>query len=403
MERKKTSTPGLRYRTRADGTRVPIWCARPDAIKAGFPIKTSNLSETPPELLAVRCQRLWAEMLDFLGRPDRPFRFDGTIRSVLDLYTGHKDSPFHKLKPSSRHPYESYIYKLRRAHGATRLRDVTGLDVMRWHEVWREPIEEGGAPRLAAAAMCIRVLQGSLNWALVCGYKECQDLRGVISLLRLPGPMPREHAPDAQAIELARAAAHKLGRPRAALAYAIQFEVSARQWDVIGQWVPLSDPRPSSIIWQSEKWLGLTWAAIDENMILSFTPTKTEKTTHKQVQIDLSLCPMVMEELALIPVDERVGPMIINEQTGRPYRREQFQWLWRQVRDRANLSPKLWNRDIRAGAITEGGMAGASADDRAKLAAHSPKMTKSVYDRDVLVSANRVAEARRAFREKSEK
>jgi hypothetical protein len=46
-------------------------------------------------------------------------------------------------------------------------------------------------------------------------------------------------------------------------------------------------------------------------------------------------------------------------------------------------------------------MAGASADDRAKMAGHSqPHVTRRVYDRDVLIGANRVAEARKAFREK---
>ena len=37
----------------------------------------------------------------------------------------------------------------------------------------------------------------------------------------------------------------------------------------------------------------------------------------------------------------------------------------------------------------------------AKLAGHAgPKMTRRVYDRDVLIASNRVAEARAKFREK---
>ncbi len=136
-------------------------------------------------------------------------------------------------------------------------------------------------------------------------------------------------------------------------------------------------------------------------MVLTLTPTKTEKTTAKRTHIDLKLCPMVVDELALIPPESRTGPLIINENTGFPYGEVAFQRAWRMVRDRAGLSPKLWNRDIRAGGITEGGEAGASSDDRAKLAGHSSRnMTRSVYDRDVLAGSNRVAMARAAFRER---
>lgn len=79
--------------------------------------------------------------------------------------------------------------------------------------------------------------------------------------------------------------------------------------------------------------------------------------------------------------------------------RRQFQAVWQAVRGEAELSAELWNRDLRAGAITEGGMAGASSDDRAKLAGHSgTKTTRAVYDRNVLVASNRVAEARAKFR-----
>jgi hypothetical protein len=45
------------------------------------------------------------------------------------------------------------------------------------------------------------------------------------------------------------------------------------------------------------------------------------------------------------------------------------------VRKEAGLPRDLWNRDIRAGGVTEGGKAGATSDDRAKVAGHSkPKI-----------------------------
>ncbi len=387
-------TPGLKWRSRKDGTRIPVWVARADAIKAGWALKTVNLSDTRPEQIPARCQRLWLEMLAFLNYGERPRGYDGTLGSLLDLYQRHHDSSFHKLKPSSRHPYETYLHKLAAAYGARRVAQITGLDLLRWHETIRAP------GMLAAATMAFAVLKAALAFGIVCGLEDCTRLHGVMRVLKVPQPKPREFAPDAAAIEAVRAAAHSIGRHRAAFCYALQFETTARQWDLIGQWIPLSDPRPSTIIEGAQKWIGPTWAAI-EGGILTLTPSKTERTTGKRVHVDLSLCPMVADELARIPPESRRGPLIINEHTGRPYHPDSFAKVWRKIRDISDLCPQFWNRDIRAGGITEGGMAGASADDRAKVAAHSKRMTRGIYDRaDGLISHARVAEARAKFREK---
>jgi hypothetical protein len=53
-------------------------------------------------------------------------------------------------------------------------------------------------------------------------------------------------------------AAHEIHNPRAALAYAIQFEGVVRQWDVKGQWLPMSDRTPSAIHYKGKKWIGPT-------------------------------------------------------------------------------------------------------------------------------------------------
>jgi hypothetical protein len=108
----------------------------------------------------------------------------------------------------------------------------------------------------------------------------------------------------------------------------------------------MSDPRPSAYTWNGRKWRGPTWAgAISDDLIFEIIPSKTERTTGKRVRAD---------------------------------------------------------RDFRAGAITEASMGGASADDRAKQAGHSVKINRKAYDRDVLESARRVAEARKKFREGQE-
>ena len=66
------------------------------------------------------------------------------------------------------------------------------------------------------------------------------------------------------------------------------------------------------------------WSQIDENQVFRFTPSKTENTTGKEVAIDFTVCPMIMEELARIPTDQRKGPLIVNPVTGKPFRQITF-------------------------------------------------------------------------------
>jgi hypothetical protein len=59
---------------------------------------------------------------------------------------------------------------------------------------------------------------------------------------KLPGLKPRESYITFRGVNALRKAAHELGHPGAALAYALQFEADQRQLDTIGQWVKLNEP-----------------------------------------------------------------------------------------------------------------------------------------------------------------
>jgi integrase len=166
------------------------------------------------------------------------------------------------------------------------------------------------------------------------------------------------------------------------------------------KWVPLSDPTPSAVHDNGTKWVGPTWAHIDENLVLRFTPTKTEFTTGLPVIIDLSVCPMV--ELQRIPVEERCGPLIVNPDTGFPYRSDAFGDVWRDVAKLAGIPPQVWNRDLRKSGSTEARQAGAPIDDVKKLMGHSAnsETTARVYDLAALEAQRRIAAARNANRRK---
>jgi hypothetical protein len=125
--------------------------------------------------------------------------------------------------------------------GARRIDALDGRDLRRWHDQWSVPLEQGGKPRIAAARMALVVLKNALTFAATCRKPGCADLRDILHDMRFPAPRPRIEAPTAAEIIAARKAAHELGHAPAALAYALQFEGTMRQWDVIGKWVPLSD------------------------------------------------------------------------------------------------------------------------------------------------------------------
>ena len=380
---------------------LPIWRATRAAIKAGFPTRRVNLKcfAHDETALGARCHRLTAEQNEWLdGRRNRDVTFDGTIRAAINLWQIDPDSPYQRIEASSRHPYDIYARMIIETVGARRIDVIDGRDLRRWHAEWSAPPEQGGRPMLAKARMAIIVLKNALTFAASCRKPGCAELRDILSKLRFAGPRPREEAPTAAEIVVARKAAHDLGHGAAALAYALQFEGAMRQWDVVGKWVPLADKRPSLVIDGTSKWVGLMWSQIDEDMILRYKPAKTQFTSGARVVLDLKMLPMVVEELAKVPLEARHGPLIVNPRTGLPYRNWYYGEVWRRVRKIAGIRNEVWNRDMRAAGVTEAREGAAHIDDVAKTAGDTKRTTAKVYDRARLQAARRVAQARAAHR-----
>ena len=116
---------------------------------------------------------------------------------------------------------------------------IDGRDFRRWFAAWSQPDRDGGKRKIAAARMAITVLKTALKFGKPCRMRGCADLKSILDDMEFEGLKPRTSAPTAAQVIAARSAAHRLGHPLAALAYAIQFEATLRQWDVIGEWIPL--------------------------------------------------------------------------------------------------------------------------------------------------------------------
>jgi len=397
----RPKSPGLKWRKRKGGD-VPYWFADSAAVKSGFPIKSRNLSHLidSPVQIVEQAQILQRELLAWMSgeRGGPRVRYDGTFKALFEIYETDPDSTYNtKIKKDTARSYAVYLRKMTAHIGPRRIDECDGRDVRKWFKQWRD------GSGLGAARMALAVLKAAISFGIVCRIRGCAEFQAVLYEMEFERLPSRTHAPTAEQITAVREAAHAAGAPLRALSYAIQFETTLRQWDVIGQWVDLDDARPSAVLGYGKKWIGPTWAAIDNNLILAkIKPTKTEDTTEITVSFDLSVCPMVCEELARIPEDQRKGPLIVNPDTGLPYIRQTFRNAWQADFKAAGLPKGMWNRDLRAGGITEGGKAGASKDDRRKLAGHAKEETTEIYDRDQVEAHRRVMKARKQFRERNE-
>lgn len=394
--------PGLKWRKLASG-RSPVWVADEDDVKNGYLPKTVNLKQfaDQPEMLTAKCNALQADM--FLWRTGYRrdlLKFDGTVRSLLDIYEMHEESPYRKLKPGSLRPYNHYLKSLRGHIGAIRLNDISGVDIMKWHKVWSDD-----GRHLAAAAMARAVLDAAVSFGIMMRIDGCPELAAIVRETRkkLPNPKARTVFLTARQVVAARTAAHADRRPSAALAYALAFETTLRLWDVIGQWYPIDRPEISDVInaGMKEKWFGLRWEDIDADLWLSYTPSKTAEKTGATVTYPLSKAPMVVEELVYWPIEQRKGPVIVSEKTGLPYREVPFQRVWGKDRKAAGIPSTVWARDLRASGITEGRAGDVSRDDASKVAGHSSTRTTERYDRAVVEASGRFADARMRVRERS--
>jgi hypothetical protein len=326
--------------------------------------------------------------------------FTGTLSSLLEIYETHQESGFQKLGSQTRRIYLIYIRRLQTVAGDRRVAQLTGIDVQRWFDAAAKPAEPGEPPKLAAARMMVAVLKAALAFGEASRLAGCADLAGALRAVRFTGLKPRIARPSAGQVRTLIAAAHAKEHTSIALTTALQFETTARLWDVIGQWVPLAEPGLSDITSGGSKWIsGLRWEMIGADHVLRFTPSKTQRTTGRDVAVDLSLCPLVLQELQHVAPGARVGPIILDPSTGLPWEQRKYRKTFQRIAAAAGWPPEIWPRDIRAGGISEARDGGAAIDDAARLAGHTdPRTTARVYDRSVLEATRRVSAARVRFR-----
>jgi hypothetical protein len=300
------------------------------------------VSAVPP---ATTIDPLWAAPATTPQPPHPGYPWEpesGTFDALVLSYRTHPSSPFHKLKHRVKNNYNQIFDKASTAIGGKQLSDLDADAIMRLYIEWT------GGTKFAWG----HALVGKLRLLFAFGMNVLKDpestrLSVVMSKLRFKIPEARTERLTLEYVNAIREAAHRhFGWHSIALAQAMQFELMLKQSDVIGEWVPASEPGLSDIVNGTEKWVrGIRWSNIDDNLILRHT-IYGGRSGAKGIEIDLKQAPMVMGELALLGDDHsRAGPVIINEANGLPWSQAEFRRKWRMIANEAGIPMNVKNMD----------------------------------------------------------
>jgi hypothetical protein len=273
---------------------------------------------------------------------------DGAVSGLVDCYKAHPKSGYSKLAYRTRESYNSSLRRITLDLGPERIANLDRDRLDRVHADWIG----GGQKSMGHALIGMLRILAAFGWN-VLKDQDCRALRMTLHDMRIPkGEKQTEPLTEIHANKI-RATARQVGYGSIALAQAIQFESKLGQFDVVGQWLPVSEAGTSDITVDGLKWVrGLRWNEIDENLVL-------RRAGKNQKPFDLKTLPMTAEELRAMfcPRGEALtrarlplsGPVIKYESNGLPYQSHQFRRVWRMVADAAGVPKNVKNRDSRAG------------------------------------------------------
>ncbi|QQM29349.1 hypothetical protein JET14_13550 [Martelella lutilitoris] len=378
----RTDRPGYQGRKRKDGSVVHYW--NPQRAVKGAPKALSivrlddGLSD---EEISTECQKRTAELRNEMQDAGRPPRYDGTIKSLIACYLADPTSSIHSVKYSTRkRDYEPSLRVLEKNIGDRSISSLRASDFRRWFEKWRSK----GHRRASGAVKLLRVI---LSYGAGERLAGCAQAREILSVMRFEQPKARNVAMTYdQCLAIIRASA-EVGASSIGFVEALKFETGLRRIDVIGEWIPGDDGQPF-------RWRGLTAGDISKDLILTVETSKT----HVGVVRDLTVLPLVVEALKAYELP-KIGPVVINEETGKPYYDNRYTKRFAKVREKAGVPENVWSMDSRAGAVTETVAATGSIERARDLATHTTaKMTERYSRGNGLEEARQIAEARAKLR-----
>lgn len=413
----ETKNIGLKKRQRDDGSVAYYWVASAVSRRASeYPKKTVRVKGSMDEIVLM-CQRLTSELKNWLTQhgAGEPEKYNGKLSSLIQMYRTNPASPYFEVKRVTRDNYDQSLDLLNEFCGMRMLDMVTGLDIKGWYNELKKPPKdterkakqrakaaaEGRAldpakPRPRRAYQCMQLLRIVIGFGVVSNISECFRLKSVLEEMRFSVPPARTESITFEQVKLICEKAIAKGLYSIALAQALEFELTLRQVDVIGVWERVEDGDYGGILYKGKRWQdGLLWAHLSPEGILQKETTKVDGV---DLLHDVTRYPFLFHILEQVPLSKRIGPMIVSEATGLPYQRRYFASTWRKIADEAGIPKTVWNRDSRAGGVTEGSDAGADIEHLKHHANHTNAATTQRYNRRTLEKTREVARLRVAKR-----
>jgi len=415
---------------------------RGDLVARGFPSKAYRLwppsttiargTEAPPpteptaeewEAIAAWCERYQCEMLLWAngGRSDDPASlFDGTITSLIRIYQTHDKSKFKKLRHGVQVDDTRRLRVIEETIGNFRVSRITWLNLIEWYEEFAAP-NDGGRQKQATARLILKILTQVFLFGKLA-LPETSGCGKVVEIMRdmaeqrtfASGRRQRKEYLTYQQAEQHCAASHRAGFGSIALAQAFMIECGMRQKDMIGEWVPRSEPGVTDMFCGASKWLmGARWEEIDERFVWKHRLSKSvtregimDPETGKTELYELLEFPLVRREHARIAPLNRAnfpasGPVIVSENTRLPWSASRFRDRWREIARNAGIPDNVQNRDSRAGAATEADNSDAPREKVKRMLGHSREETTAGYQRDSMHIRTAIARARADHRERA--
>jgi len=256
---------------------------------------------------------------------------------LIQQYRTDPESGFHQLRFKTRENYESQLRRLENEMAGDMIASFDEDRIEQKFEEW-----SGGGARLPMARALLGMVRRLATFgSTVLKSRDCRELKLTLHDMRFETPTQanNERLTREQAEKIIDKA-HEMGLSSIAVAQAFQFDCGLKQKDVIGEWVPRSEPGESDVIDNETnmKWLrGLRWEQIDDNLVLRHVTSQRGEA----VELPLKDAPLV---LAMISGRKKSnGPIIIAEKTGKPYLTHTFRRTWRVVADAGRLlRPRGW-------------------------------------------------------------
>jgi hypothetical protein len=274
--------------------------------------------------------------------------YDGTVKALAEAYRTDPNSGYLKKMHNTRLTYEKHIDRIVREYGPKKIGD---LNVDQVCENWLNVGPAIGRALIGMLRIMVTYGGDALN------DDACSKVSFQLSNRRLRrshqiDPLITETEPisEMQSRDLILEA-HSMGRPSIALAQALMFECGLNQKDVIGEWVPATEPGDGEV-YGDEKWTrGLRWEEIDSDFILR----------HKSIRgvdtIDLKGKAMVLNELnylmppamqsthAIREFLPKSGAVVRSERHNNlPWRSSEFRRLWRSFANNVGIPKNVRNK-----------------------------------------------------------